>query len=56
MRPEPVTVAFRNLWLPPVDTRAELLPNAEEGQLCFVQHDDVVFVFWEGRWQRQDSL
>jgi hypothetical protein len=50
------TAEFRDLWLPPVERATELPPRAEEGQLCFVQGDGRVFLFWNGEWQHQPKM
>jgi hypothetical protein len=45
------TSRFEMLWLPPVPSRPDLPALAADGQLCFVQDVDQVYVFHEGRWQ-----
>ena len=47
------TAEFRDLWLPPVEASTELPPAADEGQLCFVQGEGRVYMFWDGAWQAQ---
>ena len=45
------TVKYESLWLPPVQDEASLPVLAADGQLCFVQDRDEVYVFLQGRWQ-----
>jgi len=45
------TVKYESLWLPPVPDEASLPQLAADGQLCFVQDRDEVFVYLNGRWQ-----
>lgn len=45
------TVKYESLWLPPVPDEASLPKLAADGQLCFVQDRDEVFVYMDGRWQ-----
>lgn len=45
------TVKYESLWLPPVPDEASLPHLAADGQLCFVQDRDEVFVYLNGRWQ-----
>jgi len=45
------TAKFESLWLPPVADEAQLPVLAADGQLCFVQSKDEIYVFHEDRWQ-----
>ena len=56
MRVDHKTVEFRDMWLPPVATMTQLPKRGEEGQFCFVQDADEVYIYWEGRWRRRTSI
>jgi hypothetical protein len=50
------TAKFESLWLPPVTDEGALPVLAADGQFCFVQTKDEVYVFHEGRWQAVRSV
>lgn len=51
MSKEAHTERYEDLWLPPVPTAAELPPEAREGQMCFVQDEEVTYAFHHGTWK-----
>ena len=50
------TVKYESLWLPPVPDEASLPKLAADGQFCFVQDRDEVFVFDDGAWKPMSAI